>query len=252
MHESTELVCSALGVGVSSYYERRKRQRLIGAKRRILRARVKRLFDKSSQSAGTRTLVDMLRDEGITMGRFKVGRLMKEQGLMSQQPGKHTYKNVQVERPDIPNLLDRQFNVEKPNQVWCGNITYIWADAELAARALDMAYELRGKPNCVLFRSDQGSQYAARKFRQRLWRYKMTQSMSRRGNCWDNSPMERVFRSLKSEWMPSTGYRSINEAKLDVGYYLMNYYNWERPHQFNDGLPPAKAEKLAKKVSGFY
>jgi len=49
-----------------------------------------------------------------------------------------------------------------------------------------------------------------------------------------------------------TGYRSINEAKRDVGFYLMNYYNWERPHQFNDGLPPAKAEKLAKKVSGFY
>uniref|UniRef100_UPI0025D18DE9 IS3 family transposase n=1 Tax=uncultured Alteromonas sp. TaxID=179113 RepID=UPI0025D18DE9 len=125
-------------------------------------------------------------------------------------------------------------------------------DAELAARALDMAYELRGKPKDVMFHSDQGSQYAARKFRQRLWRYKMTQSMSRRGNCWDNSPMERVFRSLKSEWIPSTGYCSINEAKRDVGYYLMNYYNWERPHQFNDGLPPAKAEELAKKVSGFY
>jgi putative transposase len=64
--------------------------------------------------------------------------------------------------------------------------------------------------------------------------------------------MERVFRSLKSEWMPSTGYHSINEAKRDVGFYLMNYYNWERPHQFNSGLPPARVEELAKKVSGFY
>ena len=64
--------------------------------------------------------------------------------------------------------------------------------------------------------------------------------------------MERVFRSLKSEWMPSTGYRSPNEEKRDVGPYLMNYYIWERPHQFNDGLPPAKAEELAKKVSEFY
>ncbi|GAA0858231.1 hypothetical protein GCM10009114_27050 [Aliiglaciecola litoralis] len=203
---------------------------------------------------------------------------MKEQGLMSKQPGKHAYKNVQVERPDIPNLLARQFDVEQPNQVWCGDITYIWTggswhyaavvidlftrrvigwslsnrpDTELAARALDMAYEHRGKPQHVMFHSDQGSQYGARKFRQRLWRYRITQSMSRRGNCWDNSPMERVFRSLKSEWVPSTGYCSINEAKRDVGYYLMNYYNWERPHQFNNGLPPAKAEKLAKMVSGF-
>jgi hypothetical protein len=96
---------------------------------------------------------------------------------------------------------------------WCGDITYLWTgnawhyaavvidlyarrvigwslskrpDAELAARALDMAYEQRRKPQNVLFHSDQGSQYGARKFRQRLWRYRMTQSMSRRGNCWVN------------------------------------------------------------------
>lgn len=65
-----------------------------------------------------------------------------------------------------------------------------------------------------------------------------------------NSPMEHVFRSLKSEWIPSTGYHSINEAKREIGYYPMNYYNRERPHQFNNGLPPAKAEELAKKVAG--
>jgi putative transposase len=219
----------------------------------------------------------MLKDEGINMGRFKAGRLMKELGLTSKQPGSHAYKAASAERPDIPNKLNREFDVEEPNTVWCGDITYIWTgscwhyaavvmdlysrrvigwsmsprpDTELAARALDMAYELRGKPTGVMFHSDQGSQYGARKFRQRLWRYQMTQSMSRRGNCWDNSPMERVFRSLKSEWMPATGYHSATEAKRDVSYFLMNYYNWERPHQFNDGLPPAKAEKLAKKVSG--
>ncbi len=62
-------------------------------------------------------------------------------------------------------------------------------------------------------------------FRQRLWRYRMTQSMSRRGNCWDNAPMERLFRSLKSELLPATGYMSVREAKQDISYYLMNYYN---------------------------
>ena len=277
-HETTALVCSALGVGLSSYYERRKRRPQIEAKRRLLRAKVKRLFIKSRSSAGTRTLVDMLKNEGIIMGRFKVGRLMKEQGLTSKQPGPHAYRVANVERPDIPNQLNREFDVELPNTVWCGDITYIWTgsnwhycavvidlykrrvigwsmsprpDAELAVRALDMAYEMRGKPKGVLFHSDQGSQYAARKYRQRLWRYHITQSMSRRGNCWDNSPMERVFRSLKSEWVPTTGYCTAVEAKRDVGYFLMNYYNWERPHQFNDGLPPAKAEKLTKMVSGF-
>ena len=200
---------------------------------------------------------------------------MKEQGLTSKQPGPHAYR---VARPNIPNKLNREFDVEASNRVWCGDITYIWTgsgwhyaavvidlftrrvigwsmsprpDAELAARALDMAYEMRGKPEGVMFHSDQGTQYGARKFRQGLWRYQITKSMSRRGNCWDNSPMELVFRSLKSEWMPATGYCSAIEAKRDVSYFLMNYYNWERPHQFNDGIPPAKAEKLAKKVSGF-
>jgi len=110
-------------------------------------------------------------------------------------------------------------------------------DAELVIKALDMAYEQRGKPQQVLFHSDQGSQYASRLFRQRLWRYRMEQSMSRRGNCWDNSPMERLFRSLKSEWISPTGYLTAQEAQRDISHYLMHRYNWIRPHQFNDGLP---------------
>jgi len=92
VHESTELVCSALSLGASSCYERRKRQPQIRAKLRILRARVKRLFDKSRQSSATQTLVEMLRDKVIVMGRFKVSRLIIEQGLMSKQPGKHAFK----------------------------------------------------------------------------------------------------------------------------------------------------------------
>jgi len=125
-------------------------------------------------------------------------------------------------------------------------------DAELAVKALDMAYEQRGRPHSIMFHSDQGCQYGSRKFRQRLWRYRMTQSMSRRGNCWDNAPMERVFRSLKSEWIPTTGYASLSDAKRDISYYLMNYYNWQRPHTFNNGLAPAKAEnqpKLQSRIS---
>ncbi|MGY3949859.1 integrase core domain-containing protein, partial [Aeromonas allosaccharophila] len=76
-------------------------------------------------------------------------------------------------------------------------------------------------------------------------------SMSRRGNCWDNAPMERLFRSLKSEWLPATGYMSLREAKRDISYYLMVYYNWRRPHHHNDGIPPAKAEVRPNQVSGF-
>lgn len=123
-------------------------------------------------------------------------------------------------------------------------------DADLVTKALDMAYEQRGKPQGLLFHSDQGSQYGSRHFRQRLWRYRISQSMSRRGNCYDNSPMERVFRSLKTEWIPSVGYMSVQQAQRDISYYLMHRYNWIRPHQFNGGLTPAQAEKKLNFVSG--
>ena len=123
-------------------------------------------------------------------------------------------------------------------------------DADLVIKALDMAYEQRGRPQGLLFHSDQGSQYASRLFRQRLWRYRMRQSMSRRGNCWDNAPMERVFRSLKTEWIPTLGYRTAQEAQRDISHFLMNRYNWIRPHQFNGGLAPAQAEEKLNVVSG--
>ncbi|WP_329036954.1 IS3 family transposase [Pseudomonas aeruginosa] len=275
--ESVEVVCSAFDVARSCYYVHRLRRRRVDARRVALRSQVNQLFSQSRGSAGSRSILGMLREEGVTIGRFRVRRLMRELGLVSKQPGSHAYKQATVERPDIPNRLNRKFATEHPNQVWCGDITYVWAqgrwhylaavldlhtrrvigwafsakpDAELVIKALDMAYEQRGRPQQVLFHSDQGSQYASRLFRQRLWRYRMQQSMSRRGNCWDNSPMECLFRSLKSEWVPSTGYLTAQEAQRDISHYLMHRYNWIRPHQFNDGLPPAVAEEKLNPLSG--
>ncbi|WP_400637103.1 IS3 family transposase [Pseudomonas aeruginosa] len=275
--ESVEVVCSAFDVARSCYYVHRLRRRRVDARRVALRSQVNQLFSQSRGSVGSRSILGMLREEGVTIGRFRVRRLMRELGLVSKQPGSHAYKQATVERPDIPNRLNREFATEHPNQVWCGDITYVWAqgrwhylaaeldlhtrrvigwafsakpNAELVIKALDMAYEQRGRPQQVLFHSDQGSQYASRLFRQRLWRYRMQQSMSRRGNCWDNSPMERLFRSLKSEWVPSTGYLTAQEAQRDISHYLMHRYNWIRPHQFNDGLPPAVAEEKLNPLSG--
>jgi len=237
------VVCSAFDVVRSCYYAHRLRRCRVDARWAALRSQVNQLFNQSRGSAGSRSILGMLREDGVSIGRFSVRRLMRELGLVSIQPGSHAYKQATVERSDIPNRLNRAFATERPNQVWCGDITYIWAqgrwnylavvldlharrvigwafsakpDAELVIKALDMAYGQRGKPQQVLFHSDQGSQYASRLFRQRLWRYRMEQSMSRRGNCWDNSPMERLFRSLKSEWVPPTGYLTAQEAQRDV------------------------------------
>ena len=270
-------LCSVFEVSRSSYYDYRRRSKRIGVERIRLRIKATEIFNKSRQAAGSRTILSKMLEDDENIGRFKVRSLMKEAGLVSKQPKPPAYKTEKVERPDIPNHLDRQFDVKQPNQVWCGDITYVWSqgrwvylavvldlyvrrvvgwslsekpDAELVVAALNMAYQLRGKPKDVLFHSDQGSQYASKSFRQYLWRYRMKQSMSRRGNCWDNAPMERVFRSFKSEWMPAEGYRSFSEAKRDIGCYLMDYYNCYRPHQRNGGRAPTVAEENLNLLSG--
>ncbi|WP_141709977.1 IS3 family transposase [Vibrio tasmaniensis] len=274
-HESVKMLCELFNVASSCYYE--FKQRKPDASRIRLASQIKELFNMSRGSAGSRTLVSMLSEEGIKAGRFKVRQIMREADLMSKQPGSHRYRHAKVERPDIPNLLKREFSVSTPNRVWCGDITYIWSgskwtylavvldlfsrrvvgwslsdkpDTELVSKALGMAWEQRGCPKNVMFHSDQGCQYSSRKYRQRLWRYRITQSMSRRGNCWDNAPMERLFRSLKTEWIPATGYLTQAQAKKDISHYLMSYYNRQRPHQANDGLSPVNAENRLKSVSG--
>lgn len=267
------MVCRAFGVKRSSYYDYQRRKGRVNTEREWLKKKVNSAFRESRSSAGTRTIKGMLADDGIDIGRFLIGRLMTELGLVSKQPGPHRYKQVSVEHLDIPNTLNRQFDAERPNQVWCGDITYIWAghrwvylavvidlyarsvvgfaisdkaNTELSMKALENAYHRRGKPTGVLFHSDQGCQYTSLRFRQTLWRYRFEQSMSRRGNCWDNAPMERLFRSLKTEWMPSAGYLSMNDATMDIGWYLMTYYNKRRPHTANGGIPPMVKENNLK------
>ena len=261
----------------SCYYAYQQRCTHVDHERIALKQEVNQLFKLSRGSAGSRTLKTWLNDRGFEIGRFKVRRLMAELNLISKQPGSHAYKQATVERLDIPNKLNRQFDVGHPDRVWCGDITYIWtgsrwsylaivldlyarrvvgwamsqaADAGLAIKALDHAYEQRGRPEDVLFHSDQGCQYSSLQYRQQLWCHQIEQSMSRRGNCWDNAPTERLFRSLKSEWIPSLGYLNFNDAKKDIGHYLFNYYNRQRPHTVNDGLSPVVAEEKLKLMSG--
>ncbi|MGP9533270.1 MULTISPECIES: IS3 family transposase [Halomonas] len=271
------MVCDAFDISRSSYYDYRQRQQNIDASRLALKAMVRRVFTQGRGSAGSRTVKALLNQAGITIGRFKVRRLMRELGLVSRQPGPYAYRTATVEKPDIPNSLAREFTVSRPDSAWCGDITYIWTgqqwsylavvmdlyarrvvgwamsrhpDASLVVKALDHAWASRGQPDGVMFHSDQGSQYASRSFRQRLWRYRMQQSMSRRGNCWDNAPMERLFRSLKTEWIPALGYTALHTARQDIGDYLMGYYNRQRPHAFNDGVSPVAAEEKLNVLSG--
>ena len=175
----------------------------------------------------------------------------------------------------MSNHLNREFDVDAPNTVWCTDVTYIWTgdewtylavvldlfarrpvgwalsnspDSALTIKALNMAYVARGRPRNLMLHSDQGCHFTSKAYRKQLKRYGIKHSMSRRGNCWDNAPMERFFRSLKSEWMPKKGWPDSLSAKHAINNYILRYYNCVRPHQHNDGLTPIKKKRFTKKT----
>ena len=117
-------------------------------------------------------------------------------------------------------------------------------DTNLTCAALRVAYESRGRPEGVMFHSDQGCHYTSIQYREMLEGFELTQSMSRRGNCWDNAPMERFFRSFKTEWMPKSCYSSYEEAENDTLKYIHQHYNPRRGHSYNNYLSPDVADKL--------
>ena len=258
-------------VNRSSYYAWRQRQGKTNPERAALKVELIKYHKASNGSAGARTLSEDLRGDGYQVGRYMARGLMKEAGIVSSQRRPHKYKSSGVESLVAENVLNREFYVADMNKVWCADITYIqlgkrwlyfsvvldlfarrvvgWsyslvADATLATESLRMAVESRGRPKGVLFHSDQGCQYTSHKFRDELIAHELNQSMSRKGQCWDNAPMERFFGSLKSEWVPEEGYRSESEARFDINRYVTRY-NTVRRHSYNGYLSPVEAEKLA-------
>ena len=254
----------------SSLYEARKRADAVDPERARLRAQVQQLHAESRAAAGSRTLSAQLKAAGEPVGRFKVRRLMRECGLESKQPPKRHYQKPDKPSEVAPNILNRGFEVEAPNRVWCSDVTYIdvagewlylaivldlyarrvvgWAlsdspDSQLTCRALELAFELRGQPTGLLMHTDQGSHYTSDEYRKCLRRLGIRHSMSRRGNCWDNSPMERFFRSLKSEWITGRRYSDIRVAIADITDYVSYYYNYRRPHSTNDYMTPTAFEE---------
>jgi len=254
----------------SSYNYRRDHALRTCPERERLKAAAIEIHRISRGSAGARTISGMLKLQGEAVGRYKAGSLMKEACLVSKQQKKHRYRVSGEPSVVAENHLDRQFTVDQPNQVWCGDVTYVWSgrcwlylavvldlykrrvvgwaysrhpDSALTKQALRMAYESRGRPKKLLFHSDQGCHYTSRAFQQQLWRYQIKQSMSRRGNCWDNAPMERFFRSYKTEWTPNNAYDSFNTAVLDIAAYI-KHYNYERGHSYNGYMSPAVAEAV--------
>jgi len=235
-----------------------------------LKARIGVIFKEHRGKYGSRRITKQLKAEGHQIGRYKARRLMRELGLKAKAPKR--YKVTTDSRHSFPvaaNLLDRKFNVDKPNKYWTTDITYIWTfegwlylavvldlysrqvvgwamnkrmKKQLTLDALAMAYWRRKPPPGLLHHSDRGSQYACHDYRKRLNQYGMVASMSRKGNCWDNAPTERFFRSLKSERLSDYRFATRQSAEMQVLDYI-SYYNSIRLHSTLGYKTPFAYEK---------
>lgn len=239
-----------------------------------LDAQVAALHGQNKRRYGRNRIHRALKNQGLRVGHERVRKSLNRQGLrpVYRKPYRVTTDSSRTKMA-APNVLDRQFDGWTINQAWVSDITYIatnqgwlylaavmdlasrrivgWSmgeriTAELVCQALKMAYWRRKPSAGLLLHSDRGSQYASGAYRALVKDYRMTQSMSRKGNCWDNAPMESFFKTLKVERIEQLRYDTRAQAKLDVLDWIEGFYNLERMHSSIGYLSPVQAERGIK------
>ena len=267
------VLCAVMKVSRSGFYDHlnRKMPRVSdGTFENELNNRVKAIFKASKGSYGSRRVLKQLQSEGHQLGRFKVRRIMRDLGLRAKRSRRYKVTTNSRHKYTVAcNLLDRNFNISEANRVWTADITYVWTlegwlylavvmdlfsrqvvgwamdkrmSNKLTLDAIKMAYWRRKPPKGLLHHSDRGTQYASYKYQTCLQKYGMEVSMSRKGNCWDNSPMERFFGSLKSERLDSCRFISRKAAEIEILDY-MAFYNSDRLHSTLGYQSPMTYEK---------
>lgn len=265
-------MCRVLDVHHSGYYDWRRGSTCDRAREdaRLL-GLIKQSWLESGCVYGYRKVHRDLCELGERVGKHRVARLMRQEGLQSQT-GYSRRPGGRGGRPSVvaPNHLNQNFRVEAPNQAWVTDITYIrtlegwlylavvidlfsrqvigWSmqsriDRELAISALLMAVWRRKPIETVTVHSDQGSQFSSGDWQSFLASHGLRPSMSRRGNCHDNAVAESFFQLLKRERIRQRTYATREEARQDVFSYIELFYNPSRRHGFNDGLSPVHFEK---------
>lgn len=270
---SIELMCRVLKVGRSSYYDWKQARCRLPRNHDALKVAIREAFAKSRGTYGHRRIYDALKSGPVRGSRRLILRLMNQMQLEAApwRPSPYAALRKAQEAILCPNLLDRRFKPSGRNQVWSGDITYIWTrkgwvylavvldlfsrrvvgwsvsdtpDTALVLAALSQALQSRDYVRGgLMFHSDQGCQYTSRAFQDFLVERGIRGSMSRRGQCWDNAPTESFFRSFKRE----TGIRRLNlagqgEVEMLALDWIETWYNLRRKHTFNGYCSPAERE----------
>ena len=264
--------CQVLGVAESGYYAWRKGQhshRQQGDGR--LTSEIRSIYEQHRGLYGSPRIHATLKAKGWRCSRKRVARLMREAHLRSVRQRKRRVQTTHSKHPYpvAANVLNRQFEAQRPNQKWVADITFIptqkgwlylaavldlfsrrivgWAmsarcDASLVQNALQMALAHRQPAGELLHHSDRGSQYAAHDYQALLTQHAITVSMSRTGNCYDNAVMESFFRTLKAECVSRHVFRSRAHARSILFEFLEVYYNRQRLHSTLGYCTPAAFE----------
>lgn len=267
------MMCRVLQVSRAGFYAWRARPESARSKaNRELAAQVREAHETSRRTYGSPRVHAELRARGYRVGRHRVARLMRQQGLAARR--KRRYRattNSGHNQPVAPNVLSRSFEVPEPDRVWVADITYLataegwlylavlldlcsrsvvgWAmsadlDCSLALAALRMAVERRQPTRGrLLHHSDRGVQYASSSYQAALEAEGITASMSRRANCWDNAPAESFFGTLKVELVGDRVFPSRAAARTEVFEYIEAFYNRTRRHSTLGYLTPLEFEK---------
>lgn len=268
------LMCRALAVSPAGYYAWRTRPDSVRAvANRALLRDIQQLHRESRQTYGSPRIWQALRAQGQRVGEHRVARLMRHNGLRAKMvPKWRTTTQSAHPFPLATNQLNRQFAVTAPNEVWAGDLTYIWTvegwlylavlldlysravigwamgarlTGALTQQALEMALHRRQPKPGLLHHSDRGSQYAATAYQQQLQAAGMRGSMSRRGNCWDNACVESFFGTLKRELIHHRLYQTREEARQEIFEYVEVFYNRQRRHSTLGYQSPAEFEARA-------
>jgi putative transposase len=270
-HFRLDAMCYALEVTPAGYHAWRRRgptpRQMKDAKLRVV---IRSIFRKWDGTYGSPRIHDELKDMGIRVGRKRVERLMRQEGLVSRPKPRFVVTTLSEHSEAIaPNLLRRRFDVGEPDEAWAADITYVptaegWLflavildigtrrivgwntstslDTSLTLTALRRALNWRRPKTDLIHHSDRGIQYAASAYRRELERHGLRQSMSRAGNCWDNAVAESFFATLEWELIERRKWSTRREAAEAIAHYIEITYNHRRRHSSLGRISPAQYE----------
>jgi putative transposase len=271
------VLCRVFELGASSYYAWRRRPESPRARENArLEVEIAAAHERTRRTYGRERLQADLLDHGVPVGLHRIRRIRTKLGLRCKQ--KRKFRNTTDSKHDLPvapNLLERNFEMSTPNQAWVSDITYVWTDEgwlylagikdlfngelvgyamsermtrTLVMQALFGAVALKRPPAGLILHSDRGSQYCSHDYRDLAKQFGMTMSMSRKGDCYDNAPMESFWGSLKNELVHHHRFTTRADARQAITEYIEIFYNRQRKQARLGYLSPAAFTQRFYKV----